>query len=65
MDEVNEQFTKAEVTLLDCIFEHYSSDDDSTYFDNPPRPSEKAVEGEKKAEPDEIPSDKSDEAETA
>lgn len=65
MDEVNEHFTKAEVTLLDCIFEHYCSDDDSTYFDNPPRPSKEAVESEKEAEPDEIPSDKSDEPETA
>lgn len=65
MDEVNEHFTKAEVTLLDCIFEHYCSDDDSTYFDNPPRPSKEAVEREKEAEPDEIPSDKSDEPETA
>ena len=65
MDEVNEHFTKAEVTLLDCIFEHYCSDDDSTYFDNPPRPSKVAVEREKEAEPDEIPSDKSDEPETA
>lgn len=65
MDEVNEHFTKAEVTLLDCIFEHYCSDDDSTYFDNPPRPSKEAVESEKEAEPGEIPSDKSDEPETA
>ena len=65
MDEVNEHFTKAEVTLLDCIFEHYCSDDDSTYFDNPPRPSTEAVESEKEAEPGEIPSDKSDEPETA
>lgn len=65
MDEVNEHFTKAEVTLLDCIFEHYCSDDDSTYFDNPPRPSKEAVDSEKEAEPDEIPSDKSDEPETA
>lgn len=65
MDEVNEHFTKAEVTLLDCIFEHYCSDDDSTYFDNPPRPSKVAVESEKEAEPCEIPSEKSDEPETA
>lgn len=65
MDEVNEHFTKAEVTLLDCIFEHYCSDDDSTYFDNPPRPSKEAVESEKEAEPCEIPSEKSDEPETA
>lgn len=65
MDEVNEHFTKAEVTLLDCIFEHYCSDDESTYFENPPRPSKEAVESEKEAEPDEIPSDKSDEPETA
>lgn len=65
MDEVNEHFTKAEVTLLDCIFEHYCSDDDSTYFDNPPRPSKEAVDSEKEAEPCEIPSDKSDEPETA
>lgn len=65
MDEVNEHFTKAEVTMLDCIFEHYCSDDDSTYFDNPPRPSKETVESEKEAEPDEIPSDKSDEPETA
>ena len=64
MDEVNEHFTKAEVTLLDCIFEHYCSDDDSTYFDNPPRPSKEAVESEKEAEPCEIPSEKSDEPET-
>ena len=65
MDEVNEHFTKAEVTLLDCIFEHYCSDDDSTYFYNPPRPSKEAVESEKEAEPGEIQSDKSDEPETA
>ena len=65
MDEVNEHFTKAEVTLLDCIFEHYCSDDDSTYFDNPPRPSKEAVESEKEAEPCEIPFEKSDEPETA
>lgn len=65
MDEVNEHFTKAEVTLLDCIFEHYCSDDDSTYFDNPPRPSKEAVESKKEAEPCEIPSEKSDEPETA
>lgn len=64
MDEVNEHFTKAEVTLLDCIFEHYCSDDDSTYFDNPSRPSKEAVESEKEAEPCEIPSDRSDEPET-
>ena len=65
MDEVNEHFTKAEVTLLDCIFEHYCSNDDSTYCENPPRPSKEAAEGKKEAKPDEIPSDKSDEAETA
>lgn len=64
MDEVNEHFTKAEVTLLDCIFEHYCSDDDSTYYDNPPRPQKKSAEEVSEAEPEKIASDKSDEAET-
>ena len=39
MDAVNKDYTKAEVTLLDCIFEHYAPSDGSNYFVNPPKPS--------------------------
>jgi hypothetical protein len=59
MDEVNEHFTKAEVTLLDCIFEHYSSNDDSTYFENPPMSSQKTEESEKEVKFGESTSDNS------
>ena len=59
MDEVNENFTKAEVILLDCIFEHYSSDGDSTYFENTPMPSQKTVVSEKEVTAGESTSDNS------
>jgi hypothetical protein len=59
MDEVNENFTKAEVILLDCIFEHYSSDGDSTYFVNTPMPSQKAIGSEKEVTAGESTSDNS------
>ena len=59
MDEVNENFTKAEVILLDCIFEHYSSDGDSTYFENTPMPSQKTVGSEKDVTAGESTSDNS------
>ena len=39
MDAVLKDYTKAEVTLLDCIYEHYAPSDGSNYFVNPPRPS--------------------------
>ena len=39
MDAVNKAYTKAEVTLLDCIYEHYAPSDGSNYFVNPPKPS--------------------------
>ena len=39
MDAVLKDYTKAEVTLLDCIYEHYALSDGSNYFVNPPRPS--------------------------
>ena len=39
MDAVNKDYTKAEVTLLDCIYEHYAPSDGSNYFVNPPKPS--------------------------
>ena len=33
------EYSKGEVILMDCIFEHYSACVGSTYYDNPPRPS--------------------------
>ena len=39
MDAVNKDFSKAEVTLLDCIYEHYAPSNGSNYFVNPPKPS--------------------------
>ena len=39
MDAVNKQYSKAEVTLLDCIYEHYAPSNGSNYFVNPPKPS--------------------------
>ena len=33
------EYSKGEVILMDCIFEHYSAGVGSTYYDNPPRPS--------------------------
>lgn len=44
MDVVATRYSKAEIILLDCIFEHYISDVGSTYYDNPPRPSTKPKE---------------------
>lgn len=44
MDEVASRYTKAEIVLLDCIFEHYVSDAGSTYYVNPPRPFTEAKE---------------------
>lgn len=31
------EYSKGEVILMDCIFEHYSAGVGSTYYDNPPR----------------------------
>ena len=39
MDAVVKNYTKAEVTLLDCIYEHYTPSNGSNYFVNPPKPS--------------------------
>jgi hypothetical protein len=51
MDSVNSRYTKGEVVLMDCIYEHYVSDVGSTYFDNPPRPSVKAQESDRGTSP--------------
>jgi len=39
MNAVTKDYSKAEVTLLDCIYEHYAPSDGSNYFVNPPKPS--------------------------
>ena len=39
MNAVVKDYTKAEVTLLDCIYEHYAPSNGSNYFVNPPKPS--------------------------
>ena len=39
MDVLAKDYTKAEITLLDCIYEHYAPSDGSNYFVNPPKPS--------------------------
>ena len=38
------RYTKAEVILLDCIFEYYVSDPGTFYYDDPPRPDLSPVE---------------------
>ena len=37
MAEPVSRYTKAEVILLDCIFEYYVSDPGTFYYDDPPR----------------------------
>lgn len=44
MAETVSRYTKAEVILLDCIFEYYVSDPGSSYYDDPPRPDLSPVE---------------------
>ena len=39
MDTIAKDYTMAEVTLLDCIYEHYAPSDGSNYFVNPSKPS--------------------------
>ena len=39
MANATSEYSKGEVILMDCIFEHYSAGVGSTYYDNPPRPS--------------------------
>lgn len=51
MDEVATLYSKAEIVLLDCIFEHYISDVGSNYYENPPRPSTKSKEGTEEVSP--------------
>ena len=38
MSETVSSYTKAEIILLDSIFEYYVSDPESFYYDDPPRP---------------------------
>lgn len=44
MAEPVSRYTKAEVILLDCIFEYYVSDPGTFYYDDPPRPDLSPVE---------------------
>ena len=39
MANATSEYSKGEVIIMDCIFEHYSAGVGSTYYDNPPRPS--------------------------
>ena len=39
MANATSEYSKGEVILMDCIFEHYSAGVGSTYYDNPSRPS--------------------------
>ena len=48
MDEVVTRYSKAEIVLLDCIFEHYISGSASHYYVNPPRPLTEAREPSEK-----------------
>lgn len=52
MNAVNKDFSKAEVTLLDCIYEHYAPSDGSNYFVNPPKPSRYAPKSLRSTAPD-------------
>lgn len=47
MDEVATRYSKAEIVLLDCIFEHYICCSASNYYVNPPRPLTEARDGTK------------------
>ena len=51
MDEVATRYSKAEIVLLDCIFEHYISGSASHYYVNPPRPLIEAREPSEKVAP--------------
>ncbi len=51
MDEVVTRYSKAEIVLLDCIFEHYISGSASHYYVNPPRPLTEAREPSEKIAP--------------
>lgn len=51
MDEVATRYSKAEIVLLDCIFEHYISGSASNYYVNPPRPLTEARETSGKVAP--------------
>ena len=53
MDEVAARYSKAEIVLLDCIFEHYISVSTSRYYVNPPRPLTEAREQSGKVAPTE------------
>ena len=52
MNAVTKDFSKAEVTLLDCIYEHYAPSDGSNYFVNPPKPSRYAPKSLRSTAPD-------------
>ena len=51
MDEVATRYSKAEIVLLDCIFEHYICCSASNYYVNPPRPLTEARELSEKVAP--------------
>ena len=51
MDEVATRYSKAEIVLLDCIFEHYICCSASNYYVNPPRPLTEAREPSEKVAP--------------
>ena len=51
MDEVATRYSKAEIVLLDSVFEHYISDVGSNYYENPPRPSKKPKEESEEVSP--------------
>ena len=53
MDEVATRYSKAEIVLLDCIFEHYISGSASHYYVNPPRPLTEVREPSEKVAPSE------------
>lgn len=51
MNEVAPRYSKAEIVLLDYIFEHYISGSASHYYANPPRPLTEAREPSEKVAP--------------
>ena len=51
MDEVANRYSKAEIVLMDCIFEHYICCSASNYYVNPTRPLTEAREPSEKIAP--------------
>ena len=48
LDKLKESYSVGEITLMDCIFEHYAATDGSNYYVNPPKPLDKDLNDKSK-----------------